>query len=788
MGLILLFRRLVFAQVLLGIVAFCMAEQNAAMLLMAGALGALSWYVVEGPTGRPLPRWLTNGVGAMAAVAWLLIDLFVMQSGDPTQVSQRNIILAMGHFTMWLQVLMLYSRKSNRDYAMLLVLSLLQMIGASVVSEALLYAVLLGAYCLLALVTVLLFQLKATSDTVMELNQAAAPAGQTVARPKAVVTRGHRWQFRLTAAGLALSCTAVATAVFLFVPRQPASADQPELLQSSHRPEIGFQPIVTLGNPPPIPGSRDPVLSLQIRDAEGEPVAPVRPWLLRGAVLDHYDVQARQWSRGLGLRGDLTLDVPKEGVQLVPVDDGVEMYEAEVLIRRTNQRHLFATLPVCEVASANLPTVVFSPRDHQLAAPTTTARPVSYTFRTPVHHVPELTEMPESAITDAPVPPGVGPTRYTQRMIQHYARGWTRRHGQITRQAREVIARAGLSRDPEALTDPSDPRIAEALTAFLSQNYTYSLDPPPVGPNTDPLQAFLFEHKQGYCEMFASALAAMARSDGLRARVITGFRATERNRIGGYYVVRPVHAHAWVEIHCADQGWRTFDPSPAAAVDRLHRPDDGWLRLLGELYEHVEFAWAESVIAYDNRAQRQVLGGLRQRVQRSVDRPSQWFQDAWRAVADYVRQWRFDSLTIALLATIVCFILLGVGILIRTAVVHRRRLAALQLTRLPRARRRGLARRLRFYLIMLDALERHGHVRPAWQSPFLFAQQLADEDPMRFEPVVSLTEHFYEIRFGHRELTSQRRQVIHAHLDRLQANLRSRRSTPLPPPVAPSPG
>ncbi len=75
---------------------------------------------------------------------------------------------------------------------------------------------------------------------------------------------------------------------------------------------------------------------------------------------------------------------------------------------------------------------------------------------------------------------------------------------------------------------------------------------------------------------------------------------------------------------------------------------------------------------------------------------------------------------------------------------------------------------------MLEMLERHGYVRPQWQSPFSFARELADANPMRFDPVVTLTELFYEIRFGHRDLDDDRRQQIRAHLKQLEHALAQR--------------
>ena len=53
------FPMLAFSLVLVSIVGLCIAQGSVALLLVAGALAALSWYVTEGPRGRVLPRWVS---------------------------------------------------------------------------------------------------------------------------------------------------------------------------------------------------------------------------------------------------------------------------------------------------------------------------------------------------------------------------------------------------------------------------------------------------------------------------------------------------------------------------------------------------------------------------------------------------------------------------------------------------------------------------------------------------------------------------------------------------------
>ncbi|MFI9385465.1 transglutaminaseTgpA domain-containing protein [Kutzneria sp. NPDC052558] len=108
-----------------------------------------------------------------------------------------------------------------------------------------------------------------------------------------------------------------------------------------------------------------------------------------------------------------------------------------------------------------------------------------------------------------------------------------------------------------------------ALTQYLNSGengFSYSLDATPQDPNAPKLDDFLFNTRKGFCEQYASALAAMTRSMGIPTRVAIGFTpgvsvngdATQRTITGG-------DAHAWVEIHFPDYGWVRFDPTPAGS-------------------------------------------------------------------------------------------------------------------------------------------------------------------------------------------------------------------------------
>lgn len=105
-----------------------------------------------------------------------------------------------------------------------------------------------------------------------------------------------------------------------------------------------------------------------------------------------------------------------------------------------------------------------------------------------------------------------------------------------------------------------------AVEAYLKENYRYDLDIAPQGGGEDAVSYFLFEEKAGYCEHFASAMAVMARSVGIPARVVTGYAAGSYNPFTGLWEVRQSDAHAWVEVYFGGAGWVPFDPTPGFDV------------------------------------------------------------------------------------------------------------------------------------------------------------------------------------------------------------------------------
>ena len=104
---------------------------------------------------------------------------------------------------------------------------------------------------------------------------------------------------------------------------------------------------------------------------------------------------------------------------------------------------------------------------------------------------------------------------------------------------------------------------AEALETFLRTSYSYSAQVKPTPPGKDPVDYFLFDLKQDFCEYFASAMVVMLREEGIPARLVEGFTTGTYDNASNAWVVREQDAHAWVEAYFPGYGWIEFEPTPS---------------------------------------------------------------------------------------------------------------------------------------------------------------------------------------------------------------------------------
>src|SRR4051812_37148833 len=207
------FRPVVYLLIFVGITGFAIAAQSPALWVLSTTAILLNAWLVTTRRFSPLPRLLANGV---TLVALLYAFMTYRDTGSVGSISGSPILI-IGQFLVILQIVKLYEQRGNRDYAQLLVLSLLLMVAAAISTASLAFGLLFVAYLFLALYACLLFHLKVETD------HAKAAIGiaeekinpMTLRQDQRYLSRSMR---RLT---MLVSIVAVSTAVvvFLFFPR-----------------------------------------------------------------------------------------------------------------------------------------------------------------------------------------------------------------------------------------------------------------------------------------------------------------------------------------------------------------------------------------------------------------------------------------------------------------------------------------------------------------------------------------------------------------------------------------
>ncbi|MEY4642654.1 MAG: hypothetical protein RLZZ227_2648 [Pseudomonadota bacterium] len=162
------------------------------------------------------------------------------------------------------------------------------------------------------------------------------------------------------------------------------------------------------------------------------------------------------------------------------------------------------------------------------------------------------------------------------------------------------------------------------LAHFRNEEFFYTLTPAQLG--ADPVDEFLFDSREGFCEHFASSFTFLMRAARIPARVVTGYQGGEFNPYDGTLTIRQYDAHAWSEVWLPGQGWTRVDPTAAVAPERIEQGSDLTLqqeesfmgdevftlmqfrdsRLLNDLrlrLEMMDYAWNRFVLNYDQDAQ-----------------------------------------------------------------------------------------------------------------------------------------------------------------------------------------
>lgn len=727
---------------------------------LAAVTVPVAWIGLMFVDRRPLLRlnvWAANGLGLLA-----LIAVAAEFSGETVEVR----LLAFGHFLCYLSWILLLQEKKIRQIWWLCALSVLQVATSAVLTNSPWLGLALIIYVTFALFTLSVFSLyRAVSrsvgaeTTVRAVTPRRTSAG-SVSRNAIRWESAARWITPRFIAGTVVNgmlSIFLGLVIFIVTPRvwvRQIDTFGGDALPATRR-VTGVSQSVTLGDLGQILENRDLVLEVRFTDLQTDEPMTIEEFLdgmnvdaplYRGVVLDDYE--NGRWkmvdmssSRSISWR---TLSSPRH------------YYRQDVRLRPTGTSSLF-------VAPR---TIICLPKQRRESI---THEVLRNTFhRDAPEDVLQAEVYEYAAISLAPDEESQGGFRQNryQRQTSELPDG--------LEPVRELAERILQSADPQPTTTADKAR--KLLTRLRdSGEYGYSLSATVQDPEVDPVVDFLLNRKQGHCEYFASALALMLRAVEIPSRLVSGYKGGVLNEKSGYYEVRQLHAHAWVEAYI-DGEWVVLDPTPAARDQSIAATTNTsyfWTDFMTRLRD----IWNRGMLLSKSQQQRLFFDPLQESAGglfRSFMEVGSELSSGFSATGDGNRS------TTSAMWLLLSGLLISVGFVIWLAKFGLRIWSRRTGGRAGRgdSHPTRAAPPVPFYERFRDILARTGRVRSAAQTQREFAAALQRDPPTNgHAPVGDLphvvTTAFYEVRFGNHPLPPADLDALNTSLDQWEHALQN---------------
>lgn len=733
----------------LGTLLLGMGEREVTLPLIAMIVSASSVYLTDVSGWLRLNTRVANIAGSTAVV--IFVWDFLHRYGSETQ------LLAVANLLIYLQFVLLYQQKSDSTYWLLALLSLLQVAVATALNFELMFGVVLLLYVVTGLITLGLFLLYRESRHCRQRDSdlsrlpavlssrwplpLGAGAIDSSAQPEAVFDHVG-WRFARQMSALSASTVACALLVFFLVPRVNETRWRAPNAQVQNT--IGATNEVSLDEFGPILDNPEVVMQVELYEGDSyRPYSIKEAPLFRGPCLTNYS--KKKWHQATR---------PSHPERVREIDASPRGYVRQVIrMKPLDTDSVFCVIPVAGVKSTS---------DEFNLDP----------FTQQIYRMHSAREQTVEVYTS-------GFVNGRQSTLIAEEQGWQSLNRYQEYPSASLRRLTTLS---QALVAGVDGHIAQArlLTNYLhdSSLYRYSLNAPKRNPAIDPVEDFLFEHQEGHCEYFASALALMLRAVDIPSRMVLGFNGGEWNPIGGFFQVRHLHSHAWVEAYIAAEqlpenlrrgfphgAWLTLDPTPgtSGAVSRVG-PTPG-LPSFRQVLDYARYLWSSYIMALDSDRQ---LRLIYMPVLRNLATSARTLWDA---------AWHRPRRAALFFAGLSLLCLLIALLLVRG---HRlwRRLTRVFAAGSARNRRRRLAPVVEFYRQLESALAGFGLVRAESLTQSEFAQiaalrlgSLGLPAPAVAAPT-AVCDAFYAVRFGHQSLDKTQLEAVEQSLAALRAAAR----------------
>lgn len=587
--------------VLVGVLAFALAARSISTALIALPVVISAFLLFRKSLVTPLPRWTLNIL--------LLASLLSLIRGFTGELSE--VVPVVGQYIAYLQFIKLLESRTPRDQGQLIALSLILTIGSVLTSVTLDMGIMLIIYVPIVFTAIVLYQVLSGiyKESSARLNTTDTNLIAPVLLNEYLPAQATRSTRRLVATST-LAMLVIAGGVFVLIPRSVGEGFLGSLPQPRSRAVTGFNESIRLGSTTNINESQATVLEVKVIADINNPIVITPPdsrFLLRGSVLDYYDKKSKTWTRATSHTSDT-----------ITIGTGTFSEPPDTPAQPTRTRFSI-NIPITTGRNIFLPwwTVQLDIKDNHA---------FDFTRRTGTASLKQkkrsLNYTATAFIDQA------GAFRVPQNFESTYLNAQSNQPNpfldtRIQDLAQSIAPNLIAERDPALDTHPNDRRIAQAFVSYLEQTCRYTLAPPIVPADRDPIVYFLFTGREGHCEYFASALAALCRSVGIHARVVAGYVATEYDDQANAYIVRERHAHAWTDVRIGEGIWLELDPSPSESLASLHKPAPTVLSKLRDFIEAIDMFWIDSVVAFDDQRQADIF------TQRSED---QWIDAVTEAL------------------------------------------------------------------------------------------------------------------------------------------------------------
>ncbi|MEL6329416.1 MAG: DUF3488 and transglutaminase-like domain-containing protein [Planctomycetota bacterium] len=692
--------------VLFSTLAFAAAESTSGLGLIVVPFALVAWWITRGDPDHAMPRLVIN-VALFMVSAW----------GGVTVLAEDLSVELFSKFVGLLLVLKLLDRRRGRDSAQVISLTVFLTLGAILTSNGLLVGLSLLGYLPALIGSLMSFQVFRASEHAGTERVAADPG----------LRRAIRRQLWI-AAGMAAP---VGVVIFVIMPRQLGTEAFGGWGTASVGRVVGFNDEVSLGSAGLISESTEPVLDLTVFDREGNPIGrPGQRYYLRGAVLDSFDNETGRWQRSadddrvlarLGSAGMLRSFA-------TALTSGALNWDLEqrVVVRSLSpgQSHLFAAW---QPRSIEIDARVRYRRDTGELRVRGRSGRINYTVRSLTTGRSErdffaLSGEQDAEIRDGPSGPALDAPLLRQLAVQ-------------------ILEDGEVSPDPVERPWDQEAYAASLIESYFTrEDFSYTLDIVAAPDGRSPVEWFVLDAKTGHCEYFASAMAALCRTVGINARVVTGYIAADFHEATGHYVVRASNAHAWVEVEVEPELWRRYDPTPAAEFERLHEPSRSMLADLRRTIESIQFAWINAIVSFDAERRGGLLGGAdgESGLTGFEEDASRWLARLRDSGTRPIARAAADALTASLITLAV-----GIGAVLLWHVLHARRTGG--------PRQPGGRPEVRRLERLVDrAFGKLGEQRPASVPRGIHLQTITPTESGTIDPIRAAIDAIHESRFGSR--------------------------------------